>query len=230
MFFDRDKATSPMSAVVARTARRASWRRVSLAARSTQTSTGNDAIFCDRVERRSSRVVRIGFRHECRARSKPFIVDDACNDSRTFDNPAIAIHGIAAWAGYPIEDDDGWALGTFCLVATDPYAWTGTNLHALATLAQAASSEIALRHARTVIATVRTAAAQNLDIDLTGTHLRTTVDVRGRARTGRATRARTSPARDPIRRAETPPRCRMSVGQGVPAAGASSPNTTMLER
>ena len=87
--------------------------------------------------------------------SKPFVVDDARGDPRTYDNPAIEINGIAAWAGYPIEDAAGWVLGTFCLIATEPYAWTDTDLHVLATLAQATSSEIALRRARSVIASAR---------------------------------------------------------------------------
>lgn len=91
--------------------------------------------------------------------SKPLIVDDSRNDPRTFDNPAIE-EGVAAWAGYPIEDADGWVLGTFCLVAIEPYAWTDTDLHVLATLARAASSEIALRHAQAVIASATSTAGQ----------------------------------------------------------------------
>lgn len=90
--------------------------------------------------------------------SKPFVVDDARADPRTFDNPAITIDGVAAWAGYPIEDADGWVLGTFCLVGTEPHVWTDTDLHVLATLAQAASSEVALRHAQTIIASARAVA------------------------------------------------------------------------
>lgn len=91
--------------------------------------------------------------------SKPLIVDDAPNDPRTTDNPAIEINGIAAWAGYPIEDTDGWVLGTFCLIDTRPHAWTDTDLHVLSTLARAASSEIALHQAYSVIASAEAAAA-----------------------------------------------------------------------
>jgi phosphoserine phosphatase RsbU/P len=90
--------------------------------------------------------------------SRPFVVEDARNDPRSSDNPAIEINGVAAWAGYPIEDADGWVLGTFCLIATEPYVWTDTDLHVLATLAGAASSEIELRHARSVIASFASSA------------------------------------------------------------------------
>ena len=90
--------------------------------------------------------------------SKPFVVNDARADPRTCDNPAITIDGVAAWAGFPIEDAAGWVLGTFCLVATEPYTWTNMDLHVLATLAQVASSEIALRSAQNTIASARSVA------------------------------------------------------------------------
>jgi phosphoserine phosphatase RsbU/P len=111
--------------------------------------------------------------------SKPFVVDDARADPRTFDNPAIAIDGVAAWAGYPIEDAAGWVLGTFCLVATEPYAWTDTDLHVLATLAQLASSELALRRARFAIASARSAADElrfSAETELTSATGRTSGD------------------------------------------------------
>lgn len=88
---------------------------------------------------------------------QPFYVDDAAVDPRTFDHPAIEALGIAAWAGYPIEDEDGWVLGTFCLIDDKPRDWTDEDLHVLATLARVASSEIALRNARAVIAAARQA-------------------------------------------------------------------------
>ncbi len=77
------------------------------------------------------------------------------NDPRTFDNPAINIDGIAAWAGYPIEDGAGWVLGTFCLISSNPYTWTDIDLHVLAMLAGVTSSEIGLRRTQHVIASAR---------------------------------------------------------------------------
>jgi sigma-B regulation protein RsbU (phosphoserine phosphatase) len=76
---------------------------------------------------------------------QPLVVDDAVNDSRTFDNRAIELHGVAAWAGYPIEDAQGSVLGTFCLIDTSPHQWSDRDILTLATLAQATSTEIALR-------------------------------------------------------------------------------------
>jgi sigma-B regulation protein RsbU (phosphoserine phosphatase) len=79
---------------------------------------------------------------------QPLIVDDARNDPRTCNDPAIESFGAATWAGYPIDDGDGIILGTLCLMDSQPHEWTPTDIHMLATLARAASSEIALRRSR----------------------------------------------------------------------------------
>jgi len=66
---------------------------------------------------------------------------------RTIDDPAIAAFGALAWIGYAIEDPDGAILGTFCLMDSKPHEWTPTDIQLVATLAKAASTEIALRKA-----------------------------------------------------------------------------------
>jgi phosphoserine phosphatase RsbU/P len=78
---------------------------------------------------------------------RPLIVDDARLDPRTCGDPAIEAYDAASWAGYPIEDPAGIVLGTFCLMDPSPHEWTASDIHILATLAKAASSEIALRDA-----------------------------------------------------------------------------------
>jgi sigma-B regulation protein RsbU (phosphoserine phosphatase) len=80
---------------------------------------------------------------------QPLIVDDAVNDARTSDNPAIELHKVAAWAGYPIEDVNGAVLGTFCLIDSSPHPWSDQDILILATLSQAVSTEIALRRSVT---------------------------------------------------------------------------------
>jgi phosphoserine phosphatase RsbU/P len=86
---------------------------------------------------------------------QPLIVEDAPNDPRTCDNPAIELLGIAAWAGYPIEDANGAVLGTFCAVDTSPRVWRDLDIRVLATLARAVSTEIALDEARRAVVTAR---------------------------------------------------------------------------
>lgn len=87
---------------------------------------------------------------------QPFVVDDAIGDARTFDNRAIELFGIAAWAGYPIEDLTGAVLGTFCVIDTNPHQWSDRDILVLATLAQAVSTEIALRRVRVDLQDART--------------------------------------------------------------------------
>jgi len=75
----------------------------------------------------------------------PFVVEDANRDPRTIGDPAIEAFGAAAWIGYPIEDADGFVLGAFCLMDAEPRSWSRTDVMAVATLARAVSTAIALR-------------------------------------------------------------------------------------
>jgi len=86
---------------------------------------------------------------------RPFVVADANADPRTTGDPAIKAFAAVSWAGYPLVDGDGAVLGTFCVMDSDPHEWTSTDLHVLATLAMAASTEIALRRAQAELATFR---------------------------------------------------------------------------
>lgn len=88
---------------------------------------------------------------------RPFIVNDAAADPRTVGDPAIALFDAVSWAGFPIEDENGEVLGTFCVMDSEPHDWTRVDMLLLATLAQAASSEIALRKARAELALLRSA-------------------------------------------------------------------------
>lgn len=78
---------------------------------------------------------------------RPFVVEDATTDPRTIGDPAIEAFAAVSWAGYPICDAEAAVLGTFCVMDADPHQWTPRDLQVLATLAMAASTEIALRRA-----------------------------------------------------------------------------------
>lgn len=86
---------------------------------------------------------------------RPLVVNDALNDPRVLDNPAIELYGVVAWAGYPIEDSRGNIFGTFCLIDTEPHTWSDRDILILATLAKAVSTEIALRLSRAETAAAR---------------------------------------------------------------------------
>jgi GAF domain-containing protein len=79
---------------------------------------------------------------------RPFLVEDAHNDPRTIGDPAIEAFSAVAWIGFPVQDAAGNVLGNFCLIDSEPREWRPLDIQTLATLAQAACSEIALREAR----------------------------------------------------------------------------------
>ena len=74
----------------------------------------------------------------------PFVVEDAAVHPRTRDNPSVALLGVRAWAGYPVLDAAGNALGSFCVVDTVPRTWTPEQVEVLGTLAGAVSSQVQL--------------------------------------------------------------------------------------
>ena len=86
---------------------------------------------------------------------RPFIVADANTDPRTTGDPAIKAFSAVSWAGYPLLDEDSVVLGTFCVMDPSPHEWSSTDLHVLATLAMAASTEIALRRAQAELRCLR---------------------------------------------------------------------------
>jgi GAF domain-containing protein len=79
---------------------------------------------------------------------RPFLVEDALNDPRTIGDPAIDAFAAVAWIGFPVEDSHGNVLGNFCLMDAAPREWTSLDVQTVATLARAASTEVALREKR----------------------------------------------------------------------------------
>jgi sigma-B regulation protein RsbU (phosphoserine phosphatase) len=89
------------------------------------------------------------------ATERPFMVEDAHNDPRTIGDPAIEAFAAVSWIGYGIEDKDGIILGTFCLMDSEPREWSPLDIQTVATLAKAASTEIALRMLQVELAAFR---------------------------------------------------------------------------
>jgi len=72
---------------------------------------------------------------------KPLIVPDTTLDSRFADNPLV-IGGplVRFYAGAPLVDQDGYSLGTFCIVDTKPRSLASEDIAELVRL-----SELAMR-------------------------------------------------------------------------------------
>ena len=77
----------------------------------------------------------------------PLVVDDARQHPVLKDNPAIAEMGAIAYAGVPLVDPDGHALGTLCVIDSRPRQWSSHQVDLLADLAASVVSEIALARA-----------------------------------------------------------------------------------
>ncbi|GAB3257036.1 hypothetical protein GCM10027586_19240 [Kineococcus gypseus] len=91
------------------------------------------------------------------ARDAPLVVRDARRDPVLADNRAIDDLGVIAYAGFPLHDPDGLAVGALCAIDTAPREWTQTELDVLADLAATASRELTLRRAHRQVATAQQA-------------------------------------------------------------------------
>ena len=79
----------------------------------------------------------------------PLVVDDAREHAVLRDNPAIRDMGVVAYAGIPLIDAEGNALGTLCVIDSQPRHWTSHQVQLLADLAASVVTEITLaRQAR----------------------------------------------------------------------------------
>jgi GAF domain-containing protein len=76
---------------------------------------------------------------------EPVIVADARIDPTFRENPAVAEHGVVAYAGIPLITSEGHAMGAFCVVEHAPRAMERRGSGVLRALASAAVSEIELR-------------------------------------------------------------------------------------
>jgi hypothetical protein len=78
------------------------------------------------------------------ASREPLLVDDAREHEFLRDNLAIRDMGVIAYAGIPLIDADGRALGTLCVIDSRPRHWTTHQVQLLSDLAASVVTEINL--------------------------------------------------------------------------------------
>ena len=83
------------------------------------------------------------------ASREPLLVDDSREHELLRDNPAIRDIGVIAYAGIPLIDADGHALGTLCVIDSRPRHWTTHQVQLLSDLAASVVTEITLARAAT---------------------------------------------------------------------------------
>lgn len=73
-----------------------------------------------------------------------FIIEDALQDERFYDNPLVTGHpNIRFYAGYPLKVNSGSALGTLCIFDREPRSFDADDLQLLQDLGTMAEQEIA---------------------------------------------------------------------------------------
>jgi len=73
----------------------------------------------------------------------PFVVEDAISDARFSGNPLVlAAPHMRFYAGVPLRDSAGMAMGTLCVIDREPRKLRAAELEALVDLAAIAASEI----------------------------------------------------------------------------------------
>jgi GAF domain-containing protein len=81
------------------------------------------------------------------ASREPLLVDDAREHELLHDNLAIRDMGVIAYAGIPLIDADGHALGTLCVIDSQPRHWTTHQVQLLTDIAASVVTEISLARA-----------------------------------------------------------------------------------
>ena len=82
----------------------------------------------------------------------PLIISDAREDARLCDNLAIEDLDVVAYAGFPLRNSQGVAIGSVCAIDSQTRVWTAAELRMLEDLAAMCSTEIALRESRAELA------------------------------------------------------------------------------
>jgi GAF domain-containing protein len=86
------------------------------------------------------------------ASREPLLVTDAREHPVLRDNLAIRDMGVIAYAGIPLIDHDGHALGTLCVIDSQPRHWTSHQIELLSDIAASVVTEISLAQRATAAA------------------------------------------------------------------------------
>ena len=78
------------------------------------------------------------------ASREPLVVTDSREHPVLRDNLAVRDMGIIAYLGIPLIDADGHALGTLCVIDSQPRHWTNSQIQLLSDIAASVVTEISL--------------------------------------------------------------------------------------
>ncbi|MGN9810150.1 GAF domain-containing protein [Micromonospora sp. BQ11] len=81
-------------------------------------------------------------------RRKALVLDDVCDYPRFAGNPVVDEIGIRSYLGAPLIDHTDMALGTICVVDTEPRPWGRRGLETIKSLAAELTTRISQRTGR----------------------------------------------------------------------------------
>jgi signal transduction histidine kinase len=76
-----------------------------------------------------------------------FVVEDATQDPRFADNPAVVEGGMRFYAGAPLLSESGYAIGTICTIDTQPRRLDNLQVEAIQLFARQVMAHMELRRA-----------------------------------------------------------------------------------
>jgi len=82
------------------------------------------------------------FCHYAIAQGEPLAIDDTRAHTVYSRVPTVETLGVAAYLGVPLRDEQGYALGSLCVIDFKPRAWRMEDRAALASLAERIMREI----------------------------------------------------------------------------------------
>ena len=98
------------------------------------------------ASRRGSPLTHSFCQHAVAAR-EPLLVSDAREHDVLRTNLAIRDMGVIAYAGIPLIDGEGHALGTLCVIDSQPRHWTTHQIQLHSDIAASVTTEITLARA-----------------------------------------------------------------------------------
>ena len=80
-----------------------------------------------------------------RIAGQPMVINDAREDPLLQDNLAIRDLNVIAYLGFPLTTEDGYVLGSFCVIDSVPREWSEKDILVIQELAASVMTEIHLR-------------------------------------------------------------------------------------
>jgi len=111
------------------------------------------------------------------AEDQPLVVANAAEHPTLRDSPAVTDLQVRAYVGYPLRDQTGVVLGSFCVLDTEPREWTDAELRRLETFGGIATRQVAAHIRSQELALT---AQQNSELIDSALEAIVSVDVEGR--------------------------------------------------